>query len=80
MTGREEGEMRTRCESRLQSIDPTEVLAVADGEDDLDMLVEVGVDVAVRGGADAAIAAADELIDGPEVGGWAEVPEMIDRT
>lgn len=66
------------CERR--GIVPDEVLAVGDGDNDVDMLTRAAVGVAVRGGSDAALAAADCLIDGPDVGGWSEVAELAARS
>lgn len=62
----------------LCGIDPAEVLAVGDGDNDVDMLDRAGVSVGVRGGTDRAIRSADHLIEGPGAGGWAALVDIVD--
>jgi len=54
-----------------------EILAVGDGDNDVDMLTRAGVAVAVRGGTERALAVADHLIDGPESTGWAAILDLV---
>jgi hydroxymethylpyrimidine pyrophosphatase-like HAD family hydrolase len=62
---------------RLTGISATEVLAVGDGDNDLTMLAQAAVAVAVRGGTERALAAADYVIDPPGENGWASLPDLI---
>ncbi|MEZ5228172.1 MAG: HAD family hydrolase [Acidimicrobiales bacterium] len=64
------------CEPR--GIQPREVMAVGDGDNDIDMLRRCGVAVAVRGGTEGAVAVADDLIEPPEARGWAAVVDIVD--
>lgn len=61
-----------------RGIEAHEVLAVGDGDNDVDMLVRAGIAVAVRGGTERAVAAADHLIDPPETGGWAAIVDLVE--
>ncbi len=67
--------VHTYC--RQHDIGPEEVLAVGDGLNDLTMLRQAGMAVAVRGGAPEAIAASEHLIDPPEAHGWARVVDLV---
>jgi hydroxymethylpyrimidine pyrophosphatase-like HAD family hydrolase len=58
-------------------ISPGEVLAVGDGDNDVEMLRQAAVAVAVRGGTEGAVAAADHLIDPPERDGWSAVVGLV---
>jgi hydroxymethylpyrimidine pyrophosphatase-like HAD family hydrolase len=62
---------------RQHRIEPEEVLAVGDGLNDVTMLRQAGVAVAVRGGAPEAIAESEHLIDAPEKDGWARVVDLV---
>jgi hydroxymethylpyrimidine pyrophosphatase-like HAD family hydrolase len=62
---------------RERGIDPGAVLAVGDGDNDVEMLREAAVAVAVRGGTPACTAGADHLIDPPGAGGWSEVAALV---
>jgi hydroxymethylpyrimidine pyrophosphatase-like HAD family hydrolase len=64
---------------RLAGIDPTEVLAVGDGDNDIEMLTRAAVAVAVEGGTTGVLAAADHVIGPPHRHGWASVPDLIAR-
>lgn len=55
-----------------------EVLAVGDGDNDVDMLTRAGVGVGVRGGTDRAVAAARHFIDPPEHSGWTAIVDLVD--
>lgn len=59
-----------------RGITPDEILSVGDGDNDVEMLTRAGVAVAVRGGTERAVAAADHLIDGPESNGWAAILDL----
>ncbi len=60
-----------------QGIAPEEILAVGDGDNDVEMLTRAGIAVAVRGGTERALAAADHLIDAPESNGWVEILDFV---
>lgn len=51
-------------------IDATQVLAVGDGENDLELFASASISVAVDGGCEAAIATADFCIGPASGGGW----------
>ena len=55
---------------RLHGIAPSEVAAVGDGLNDLEMLRQAGISIGVRGGSDEVITIADYLIEPPDLGGW----------
>ncbi len=59
-----------------RGIDRSEVLAVGDGSNDVEMLAWAGTSVAVRGGV-TEIVGADHVIDGPELAGWASLLDLI---
>ena len=63
---------------REHGIRPEEVLAVGDGLNDLTMLRQAGVAVAIRGGAPEAVAEAEHVIEAPEAGGWARIVDLVD--
>jgi len=62
---------------RMAGIDPAEVLAVGDGDNDVSMLTRAGVAVAVKGGTDAVLAVADHVVDAPDAHGWASLLDLI---
>ena len=62
---------------QIAGIHPSEVLAVGDGDNDVEMLARAAVAVAVKGGTDKAIAAADHVIDPPHEHGWATLLDLI---
>lgn len=62
---------------RLAGIAATEVLAVGDGDNDLEMLKQAGVAVAVRGGTERVMAMANHVVDPPSRGGWAALLDLI---
>lgn len=62
---------------RLSGISASEVLAVGDGDNDLTMLTRAAVAVAVKGGTERALAAADYVIDSPSEHGWASLLDLI---
>ena len=55
---------------RIAGIDAKEVLAVGDGDNDVEMLARAAVAVAVKGGTDKALEVADHVIDPPDEHGW----------
>lgn len=62
---------------RLHNIEPQEVMAVGDGLNDIPMLKEAGVAVAVRGGAPEAIAVSRHLIEPPTLSGWTQIFDLL---
>jgi len=60
-----------------QGIDPTRVLAVGDGENDVELLAGASVAVVVSDGCDAALALADHVIDPATSGGWGTVLDLL---
>lgn len=61
-----------------QGIDPANVLAVGDGENDLELLEAARVACVVSDGCDAALALADHVIEPAEQGGWCAVLDLLD--
>lgn len=62
-----------------QGIDPAHVLAVGDGENDLELLEAARVACVVSDGCDAALALADHVIEPAEHGGWHAVLGLLER-
>lgn len=60
-----------------QGIDPAHVLAVGDGENDLELLEAARVACVVSDGCDAALALADHVIEPAEHGGWHAVLNLL---
>lgn len=58
---------------RQQDLDPGRVLAVGDGENDVELLHGAAVSCVVRDGCDAALALADHVIDPACDGGWSAI-------
>lgn len=59
--------------------DISHVMAVGDGENDLDILRHARVPVGVRSGAKSVLALAADLIDPPDDGGWAGLMTIMGR-
>lgn len=60
-----------------QGIDPAHVLAVGDGENDVELLAAARVACVVSDGCEAALALADHVIEPAEQGGWCEILELL---
>nr|MBA3621364.1 HAD hydrolase family protein [Euzebyales bacterium] len=58
---------------RRHGLDPDRVLAVGDGENDVELLRGASVACVVRDGCESALALADHLLDPPGRGGWADI-------
>lgn len=58
-----------------QGLDPDRVLAVGDGENDVELLTGAAVACVVQDGCDAALALADHVIDPAAAGGWSSILE-----
>lgn len=58
-------------------LDPDRVLAVGNGENDVDLLEHAHVACVVRDGCDEALAVATHVIEPPTVGGWAAVLDLL---
>lgn len=63
------------CE--IHGIDQQRVLAVGNGENDVDLLEHAHVACVVRDGAEEALAVATHVIDSPDAGGWAAVLDLL---
>jgi Cof subfamily protein (haloacid dehalogenase superfamily) len=63
------------CE--LHGLDRQHVLAVGNGENDVDLLEHARVACAVRDGAEEALAVATHVIDPPDTGGWASILDLL---
>ncbi|MDA8316325.1 MAG: HAD family hydrolase [Actinomycetota bacterium] len=63
------------CE--IHGLDHQRVLAVGNGENDVDLLEHARVACAVRDGAEEALAVATHVIDSPDAGGWAAVLDLL---
>ncbi len=68
--------VRRYCE--LSGIDPSRVLAVGDGENDLELLEEAAVACVVEDACGEALDRADHVIPPAAVGGWATVLDVLD--
>lgn len=62
-----------------QGIDPDHVLAVGDGENDIELLEAARIACVVSDGCDAALALADHVIEPAEQGGWHAVLDLLGR-
>lgn len=62
-----------------RGIDNPYVIAMGDGGNDVEMIKGADLGLAIEGGDDAVVAAADQTIAGPAQGGWAEVIGHIDQ-
>ncbi len=60
-----------------EGIDPTQVMTIGDGANDVAMHQQSSRAIGVRGGHPDAVAAAHHLIDPPHLGGWATVLEFL---
>jgi hydroxymethylpyrimidine pyrophosphatase-like HAD family hydrolase len=61
---------------RDQGLDPDRVLAVGDGENDVELLSAAAVACVVRDGCDAALALADHVLEPAATGGWSAVLDL----
>lgn len=59
-------------------LDSSAVLAVGDGENDLELLTSVAVACAIEGGSAAAINAADHVLAPADEGGWAALVDLLE--
>lgn len=62
---------------QLHGLDESRVLAVGNGENDVDLLEHARIACVVRDGCDEALAVATHVIDSPDVGGWASVLDLL---
>ena len=63
---------------QLAGIDASRVLAIGDGENDLELLDAAAVAVVVSDACDEALARADHVIAPAAVGGWADVLDLLE--
>lgn len=61
---------------RARGIDASNVLAVGDGENDLELLTNARVACVVSDGCEPALALADHVLDPAAAGGWAAILEL----
>ena len=64
----------------LHRLDSGRVLAVGNGENDVDLLEHARLACVVRDGAEEALALATHVIGSPEAGGWASVLDLLHPT
>ena len=62
---------------REQGLDSSRVLAVGDGDNDIELLTGARVACVVSDGCDAALALADHVIDPAATGGWCAILDLI---
>lgn len=62
---------------REQAIDPGRVLAVGDGQNDVELLDAADVACAISDGCEEVRSLADHMLAPPETGGWAEVLSLV---
>lgn len=62
---------------REQGLDSRRVLALGDGENDIELLTGAAVACVVSDGCEAALALADHIIDPASAGGWAAVLDHV---
>jgi hypothetical protein len=60
-----------------EGLDPERVLAVGDGENDVELLSAAAVACVVRDGTQAALALADHVIEPAAEGGWSAVVDLV---
>ena len=63
------------CEE--QGLDPHRVLAIGDGENDLELLTGASVSCVVSDGCEAALAIADHVIEPAREGGWGGILRLV---
>ena len=57
----------------LRGLDPSRVVAIGDGENDLEILANAAVACVISEGCDAALELAHHVLDPPHAGGWAQI-------
>ena len=62
---------------RDNDLDPSRVLALGDGENDIELLRNARVACVVSDGCDAALELADHVIDPASAGGWSAVVDLV---
>ncbi len=60
-----------------KGIDATKVLAIGDGENDVELLSHAAIPCAIAGACDNLVAQASHLIGRPGNGGWARVADLV---
>ncbi len=60
-----------------RALDPSRVLAIGDGANDLELLAGAAVAVVPEGAHPAARAAADHVVESPATGGWASILDLL---
>ena len=63
------------CE--IEDFKPIRIIAVGDAGNDLEMLTNADTTIVVEGAEQRLLDLADHVIKGPEVGGWAEILELL---
>lgn len=66
-----------RAYCAAQGLDSNRVLALGDGENDVELLTAAAVACVVSDGCDAALALADHVIEPAAVGGWGAVVDLV---
>ena len=62
---------------RRHGLDPSAVLALGDGENDIELLTGASVACVVSDGCEAALALADHVIEPAAAGGWCAVLDLV---
>ena len=62
---------------REQGLDATRVLAVGDGENDIELLTGASVACVVSDGCESALALADHVLDPATAGGWCAILDLV---
>lgn len=62
---------------RREALDPARVLALGDGENDIELLTAASVACVVSDGCEAALALADHVIEPAAAGGWSAVLDLV---
>ncbi len=62
---------------KTHNLDPTRVLAVGDGDNDLELLTAASIAVSITGASPTALAAAHHIIEGPTTGGWSAILDLV---
>jgi hydroxymethylpyrimidine pyrophosphatase-like HAD family hydrolase len=60
-----------------EGLDPSRVLAIGDGPNDVELLTAAAVAVAPSDSCGEALACADHVVPPPQQGGWAQILDLV---